>query len=637
MTASQRAKKKCGKHSNKSTTESKAAECCCMVAPWVIEEEKRSYKLKVTKPKQQEFNGKTKTVSEKEPHSNKKKNRYELQVVAPPVDKDGKVTYKKITSKHTFLHQCGLTMHVRSDGYDKSIAEGGSFEIDSDGYIKGSMKEHCKEKKTYTYFPNACTAGEDPNAKLKQLDEEIRMYEDMANNPHGSLLDAMRGTGASDAQRAQERYFAQCRIEVARLKQKALLAQQATASDPSQGERAGDVMDVLRSLFILPTSKELHLLPTGSSKCVDPHVVLCVYPSYTLKGSVSFSVAEQYITKALQNKGTQVVGGTKSADVALEIAQGSKRYAFRDGISIESPPRRVKNKVLYSSGILFGPLSKTVSKIYKASAAANKLSKHRKGKGSVSFDPGVTKFEFSAEDLMLAEDDKSYEAYWKGKATLGATLFEGGNLTLDLIPYVIGMGGPIGKLVEKAVRNASGALEGSTLAKHTKAELKLDAIITGSAKGALELDFKDKTTVTSTGSISGKVTFAIVGLIEAGLNAFGVEAGAGAGFKSGTAKSADDGTDITCTLSITQVKQGDMPTFGGDITTDGLAIYYSWYAYMKESGNDKNQNAGGKSRHAQKVSHTPELKFDANQRIPLVEPFSFIDEIKKHFPQEKHA
>ena len=446
----------------------------------------------------------------------------------------------------------------------------------------------------------------------------------------------MCGTTTHDA---QERYFAQCRIEVARLKQKALLAQQVTASDPSQGERAGDVMDVLRSLFILPASRELHMLPTGSSKCVDPHVLLRVYPSYTLKGSVSFSVAEQYITKALQNKGTQVAGGTKSADVALEIAQGSKRYAFSDAISIESPPRRVKNKVLYSSGILFGPLSKSVSKIYKAAAAANKLSKHRKGKGSVSFDPGVTKFEFGAEDLMLAEDDKSYEAYWKGKATLGATLFEGGNLTLDLIPYVIGMGGPIGKLVEKAVRNASDALEGSTLAKHTKAELKLDAIITGSAKGALELDFKDKTTVTSTGSISGKVTFAIVGLIEAGLDAFGVEAGAGAGFKSGTAKSADDGTDITCTLSITQAKQGQMPTFGGDITTDGLAIYYSWYAYMKKYQKDKtNQNAGGRGNSAQKVSHTPELKFDKqDQKITLIEPFSFIDEIKKHFPQEKHA
>ncbi len=169
MSASQRAKEKCGKHSNKSTTESKAAECC-MVAPWVIEEQKRSYNiLKITKPKQQEFDGKTKTVSENEPHSNEKKNRYELQVVAPPVDKDGNVTYKKITSKYTFLHQCGLTMHVRSDGYDKSIPEGGSFEIDSDGYIKGSMKEHCKEKKTYTYLLNDCTAGEDLNAKLKQL------------------------------------------------------------------------------------------------------------------------------------------------------------------------------------------------------------------------------------------------------------------------------------------------------------------------------------------------------------------------------------------------------------------------------------------------------------------------------------
>ncbi len=249
----------------------------------------------------------------------------------------------------------------------------------------------------------------------------------------------MRGTTTSNA---QERHFVQCRIEVARLKQQALLAQQVTATDPMQGERAGDVMDVLRSLFILPIPQEMHLLPTGSSKCVDPNVVLCVHPSYTLKGSASFSVAEQYAKKALQNKGTQVVGGTKSAGVALEIAQGSKRYAFKDAISIESPPRRVKNKVLYSSGILFGPLSKSVSKIYKAAAAANKLSKHRKGKGSVSFDPGVTKFEFGAEDLMLAEDDKSYEAYERLIELLKAKrideavgMFEERNKELDIAAY----------------------------------------------------------------------------------------------------------------------------------------------------------------------------------------------------------
>ena len=168
-------------------------------------------------------------------------------------------------------------------------------------------------------------------------------------------------------------------------------------------------------MCVLPTSpKELKLIPTGSTKCVDPNVVLCVHPSYTLKGTASFAVSEQYAVKSLQNKRTEIAGGSKSAAIALEISEGSKRYAFSDALDFTKANQKIKTKDIQKSAVLFGPLAKTVSKIYKASAAANKLSKHRKGKGSNSFDPGVTKFEFAAEDLMLTEDDKSYEAYWKG-------------------------------------------------------------------------------------------------------------------------------------------------------------------------------------------------------------------------------
>ena len=50
-------------------------------------------------------------------------------------------------------------------------------------------------------------------------------------------------------------------------------------------------------------------------------------------------------------------------------------------------------------------------------------------------------------------------------------------------------------------------------------------------------DFKGKEAVSSTGSVTGRVEFEVLGLVESGLDAFGIEAGAGAGFKSGSAKS----------------------------------------------------------------------------------------------------
>ncbi len=118
---------------------------------------------------------------------------------------------------------------------------------------------------------------------------------------------------------------------------------------------------------------------------------------------------------------------------------------------------------------------------------------------------------------------------------------------------------------------------------------------------------------------------------------FGIEVGAGAGFKSGSAKSPKAGTDITCNLSITQAGQGGKPTFDGDITTDGLAIYYAWYAYAEYISNDKNKNTGGKSRRAQKPTPTQTLIFKESDRITLIEPFCFIGEMERHFSKEQQA
>jgi len=148
MTASQRAKQKCATKQNKPATNSEAANCCCMVAPWEVIEEGRGYHLEVTEVgKGKGLNGTEIDVSKKLEYSNKEDKKFELHIVAPPADKDGKVTYKKVTSKHKFLKkECDLKMLVKSGKIEKSIPEGGSFEIDTNGNIKGAMGGNCEQE-----------------------------------------------------------------------------------------------------------------------------------------------------------------------------------------------------------------------------------------------------------------------------------------------------------------------------------------------------------------------------------------------------------------------------------------------------------------------------------------------------------
>jgi hypothetical protein len=114
-----------------------------------------------------------------------------------------------------------------------------------------------------------------------------------------------------------------------------------------------------------------------------------------------------------------------------------------------------------------------------------------------------------------------------------------------------------------------------------------------------------------------------------GLDAFGVEAGAGASFKAASSKNSSDSANLKCELSIAQAKQGQMPTFGGDISTDGLSIYYAWYKYMKRYENDENKDNGGEDDFKKKIEDKPELKYNAEDAIVLIEPMSFIQEIQK--------
>jgi len=622
---------------NESSKNSEAADCCCMVAPWTVEEEDRAYILKVTKVGQEKVlnSDKMMDVSVKEEVSNKEKKTYELHVVTKEPKSDGKVDYKKLTSNHTFLRKkCDLGM-ILKDKDTKNIGEfiedGESFEIDTNGSIKNIAKETLvkEEYKSDVYFPNATLGVTDPYAVLKNLNNEIQGEKSL-----GTLSDLIGNTSSAEQDLARQHYFLQCRMEVSQLKRQALL-EESYAQSFGQGKEADEQSSFgLTSLFTMlfkPTAPRVFFIaPTGSPKCVSqPKVSLHVHPYFKMKGLASFSIAERYIETTLQNKRSLITSDSIKAAIALEIERGTQKYAFTHEANREKAKEKIKTKNIQNSGIVFGPFSRVVTKIYKASATANKMSKHRAGKGTNSFDPGMTKFEFGAEDLMLTEDGDSHEVYWKGKAVLSLTFFDGANITLDLIPYVIGLGGPIAKLVEKAIKIAAEETgktkAGQSVSEHINGSIKLELVVKGSAKGAMELEFVDKKTITSTGSIGGKVEFEIVGLAESGLNAFGVEAGAGASFKSGSTKNSSDGTDISCELKIEQAKQGEMPTFKGDIKTDGLAIYYAWYTYVKPKTDDINKDSNGRGG----LKHKPELKFTDEDKIDFIQPFSFIDEIKK--------
>ena len=616
--------------------EPEKGDCCCMVAPWTVQEEGRAYILKVTKVGQAKAvnSEKIMDVSVKENYTNTEEKKFDFHIVTKEPKSDGKVDYKEITTKHTFLRKkCDLKILLKEGTVvQKYLKENESFKIDTNGDIKGvssikKVDEQSNEYQSDAYFPHACIGGKDPYAELNKLNKEIADWETNGETKGVTLRQLITGEAISKEELVRARYFAECRVVVSKLKRQVLLGEEIE----SEKESEFSLITLLSMLFNPAALKTYTLAPTGSpTKCpTQPTVHLKVHSYFKAKGLASFSVGGHYVKNTLQNNRTEITNASIKAAIALEIEKGSKKYAFTHEANKEKATIKLKTKNIKNSGIIFGPLSKMVSKIYKVSATSKKMSKHRGGKGEKKFDPGMTKFEFGAEDLMLVEDVASHEVYMKGKAVLSLTFFDGANITIDLIPYVVGLGGPVAKLLEKAIRTSSEELAktkaGKAISDHIHGSIKLELEIKGSAKGLIELEFVDRKTITSTGSITGKVEFSIIGLAEAGLNAYGVEAGAGIGFKSGSNKTSDDGTDISCKLEIKQAKQGAMPTFGGDISTDGLAIYYSWYAYWKYKDKDATAKGGGRDS----WSHKPELKFTESDKIELIKSFSIIDEIKK--------
>jgi len=317
MTASQRAKQKCATKQNKPAKTSEAANCCCMIAPWIIVEDGRSYQLKVTKTKEQEIMGKTKIVSDKEEPSNKEKNSYELHIVAPPADKDGNVTYKKITSKHKFLKkECDLKMLVKRGDIEKPISEGGSFEIDSDGQIKGGVHTNCekqaeldikKQDASIRYIEKYKATQEAYDDSLKSFKTSVRKEEQTPHNREAYM---------KFAEEARDRQISQWQKDLETEIEK-IDNEYETAVDSKTGFK-----DLIISI-INPDykAKEIKLIPSGSEKCVSQSKVhLYIHDKAIYTGELSLAYGFSY---TLDEKITTSVGAHRNKHIDVT------RSAFR--------------------------------------------------------------------------------------------------------------------------------------------------------------------------------------------------------------------------------------------------------------------------------------------------------------------
>ena len=569
MTPSQRAKEKCRNYSNKSTIASKAAECCCMVAPWVIEEQNRSYKLKITKPKQQEFNGKTKTVSENEPHSNEKKNRYELQIVAPPVDKDGNVTYKKITSKHTFLHKCGLTMLVRSNGYEKSIAEGGSFEIDSDGRIKGAMKDYCGDTSETCHMLN-------PD-EFDTLSE----YVDAAVSCIGENVTAA--------------YL------------KSIEAQEVEEPEDEKSD-----LEIVLSTLINPVnaSKKITIRPTGSTKCeISPKAELYVYPSTKADGGFSFYYQKAHKNE-LPDRKSRVEVTTSKLEVKgkFNLYYGSKVISFEGSQSAgghtfvrkkkphERNAQRAGKNIFSTAEKILGYIKKIEKAHLERSRSLEVSSKAVEDHPMIKFDPGKTGFALAVKNHQLQEIDDAYKVDYKSDMSLNLQILNNVSITVDCISFVIqmatGKAPRVAQLLSKAREKLDKGVGWSNL------NIKGGAVIELSVKGGINgtLSWKkelQKPTQIREGKTAGIIGFGAEAHVYAEAQVLFVTIKGEAGGIAASAIKASIPSQFTLKGSLKEEHGKLKIGVGADFT--GLALYYVLKRSIdyKKDATDKDKGDGG--------------------------------------------
>ncbi len=567
MTASQRAKAICAKKKNRPVEESRDSECCCMIAPWEIVEEGRSYTLKITKTKEQRFDTTTRTLPEPQEHTDIKRRRYVLHIVAPEPDEKGDVTYKEITSNHTFLQKrCDLKVLVRSGDKEFSLTEGGSFKIDSDGNIKAVMELSCTKRLTRSQI--------DPD-DYKTLAGYIKALEE----------------DVSPEEREKE-----IKIYLETLK----LQEIETAEEKTDMEMA------LGALFNPEKiAKEIRLLPDGSSKCKDSNVYLLVYPYTKVDGGFSFAYKKAAKTAVAGSRSRLKVtraevkvGGKLSLYHGTDVIRIDASQSVGGGSYIRKRKRQYNERGAGRS--IFGTME-TILNYFKEIEEAQNRYNLSKGRGSSAvkkhalfkFDPGSTGFTVTVKEHELKEIDDDFTIDYASDITLDLQVLDGVSITVDCIEFLILCAGAQAPYVAHLLSSARDRLDKGVGWK--EANLKGGATVELRVNGGLKSRLKWKKEPGRSIRIEENRFAGTVGLraeasiyVEGKLLFLSFKGEAG-----GSAASAIKPTiPSQLTFKASLKEEDNTLKIGGGIDFTGLALYYVLKGSLDYKKDEENKGNG---------------------------------------------
>ena len=608
---------------------SEATECCCMIVKWKIIEKERKYKLKVVKDEK---------LIKQTDKDGKELKGHVLNIVTSPVDKDGKVTYKEITTEHEFKRNiCDLVMTAKQGKFNIALKEGDILKINSHGSIVDKNGEAIDK-----YVEPKPIFG-------------VSLYK--IPTPEGKRVKAyrMRPIPYERLSRKSNSYLFPDANENVTLPPEELECYPIFEDIPNSGLVSWDFTKIFNLMFKpIELAENITISPTGKKCSKDKKVLINVNKPIKIKGSAALTLGKESLTNNRAGLGSggerEINNASTGGAFVLEITHGTHLYAFGGAGAFGGGSSKIRTKKLtqYDSGKLFKGGAKLITKIYDMTAALNKVP-YVGYKSPFSFSPGTTKFEIQGADITLVEVPDEHILAWDGKIAFGITLFDGAEGKLDLVPYISAVGGAFGELLKKIF----------SIKEENKKKLKTDpnnkSLVTGtlelyltlegSVGGELSLEMQSaKKNIVSTASISGKIVLKAIGRIEGGINVLKIEAKAGAVITIASEKSIDDGVGIKGELKLTQKKQGHNPTFEGDVVCTGAALYYACYTEMvykidtataNEGGEDDNSsNAERKVEKVVKAKHDTkdkEFKIDGKteDKIVFLEEFSIVDALFK--------
>jgi hypothetical protein len=564
------AKKAVEETPNEADKNSDATDCCCMVAPWKIEQEGRNYTLDMTELYVNPDGSKTaRELISKE----QDKKEHELYVIAPP-RKDGAMQFKKINVNYEFMRKnqkCELMMLAESEKYREDVEVKSFFEINSLGRLKGA--EHIKSDKIEELnFPHKSIDGEGSKSyryheKKQELD---RLYAQYKRETKPFWKDYILG----------------------QIENKEIELEMFLGVYDENTIREGSIKHLIYNILGLNgISNVIEVYPWGSNKCKTQLVAeIHVLQKSVYKGEVTASFASQYTTaKAAKRE-------SKQRNERIDIVRKGFRYT---------------GKIDYEYGdthyILDGAIGKNldaegnkttdnVKRKFTKRVNAQDIFKKQKSKvakvigfldglgGSTSINTGVTKFTLKVEGSH-DEDPDGYELQKViTNFEIELALFDGSSFSVDMLAWALKKGGPIGNLLALA----------KGYAEDKGQELKVEFSMGGKLSGSLKYtrtDPKKSWLVDSEAKINGSINLEIIASIKIDGSVLWIKVTVGAYIKSGSKATEENKTEISAAITA-KVNEKDELLVNGSFEFNGLTIYAASFIEVGVNLNntDKDQN-----------------------------------------------